>query len=50
MSAVKVTEEPAATETVEVEAPDPPPTLQRRSLELRSVTGELLLVFLRTFW
>lgn len=50
MSAVKVTVEPAATDTVVVELPDPPPTLQRRSFELRSVTGEFMLVFLRIFW
>lgn len=47
---MKVTEEPAATETVVVEAPLLPPTLQRRSVDARSVTGELLLVFLRMFW
>ena len=47
---MKVTDDPAATETVVVPLPEAPPTLQRRSGEERSVTGELLFVFLRTFW
>lgn len=50
MSAVKLTELPAATETVLVLLPSAPPTLQRRSLEARSVTGELLFVFCLMFW
>lgn len=41
MSAVKVKGWPATTGIVEVEAPRRPPTLQRRSVEVRSVTGEL---------
>lgn len=47
---MKEIEEPAATETVEVPLPEPPPTLQRRSLSLKTVTGELLLVFFLMFW
>jgi hypothetical protein len=50
MSAVKVRDEPAATATVVVDPPLVAPTLQRRSVEARSVTGELLLVLVRTFW
>jgi hypothetical protein len=50
MSAVNVKDEPAAAETVVVPPLVAPPTLHRRSLEARSVTGELLFVFFRMFW
>jgi hypothetical protein len=38
---VNETLDPAATETVVVPEPDPPPTLQRRFGSVRTVTGEL---------
>jgi hypothetical protein len=48
---VKLTDEPAATDTVVVLLPsERPPTLHLKSFDERSVTGELLLVFLRMFW
>jgi hypothetical protein len=49
-SAVKETEDPAATETTDVALPEAPPTLQRKSLSLKTVTGELLFVFFLMFW
>ena len=47
---MKETEAPAATETTVVPLPEAPPTLQRRLVSLRTVTGELLLVFFLMFW
>jgi hypothetical protein len=38
---VKEREDPALMDTVVVFAPEAPPALQIRSLEVRSVTGEL---------
>lgn len=49
-SRAKPTVDPAVTVATSVVLPDArPPTLQRRSVEVRSVTGELLLVFWRTY-
>jgi hypothetical protein len=47
---VNETVEPAATATVVVLPPVLAPTLHRRSFEDSEVTGELLFVFVRTFW
>lgn len=48
MSRVNVNDAPAATETVVVDPPVSPPTLHLMSVEVKSVTGELPLVFFRT--